>query len=97
MPPTRRAYLQRRLRQVDSHLRRSEEHLASFWVTIKPQHPELEPELLGIIAEIDGLRGRILNYYRGSVAGSERGLHEPGELGAILAEAEPVPDPPPTW
>ena len=93
MPPTRTTYLRRRMRQADAGLKRGQKYLASVIATIGPQHPELTPTLFALIGQMEGLRVSLLQYHRAVFSGTERSLWKPGDLGIILEEAEPVPDP----
>lgn len=93
MPPSKRAYLARRVRQADGGLRRSLVWLASIRITMIEQHPEIDPELLSLMGHIDGLRRSLLFFKQRTFGGSERDLWEASDLGTILTEAKPVTDP----
>jgi len=93
MPPTRREYLKRRCRQTDLNLHNAQVRLASIYKTVIVQHPELGPQLHALIGTIDGCRRALLLYYRGSFAGTEKGLWNSEDMDIILEQAQEVPDP----
>lgn len=93
MPPNRVANIRRKYRRTDACLRRAQEHLASIYVTVLPQHPGLAGSLMAELDAIDHLRRLHLDYYRDHWSGTERGLWKPGSLDAILDAAPEVYDP----
>jgi len=93
MPVSRREWLKRRCRQADRSLRRAQAYLATIYVTVNVQHPEMCPVLLAIIGQIDGVRRSNWLYYEGVFGGTRRDLWTPGDVDRILDQAEPVPDP----
>ena len=93
MPRTRREYLVRRARQVDNALRRALVYVASIECTLAAQHPEHSEWLLNYILDLDQARVKLFWWHAYILGGSQRDLWTPGDLGTILREAEPVPDP----
>jgi len=93
MPPTKRENLKRRCRQCDGGLRKAQQHLASIYVTIHMQHPELTERLFGIMVQVECVRLAMLAFYQDVWGGTEEGLWNEQDLGIILRSAKPVWDP----
>lgn len=93
MPPNTRGYLVRRCHQADEGIKRAERYLASMVVTLRPQHPELAEEICGIIGRLDETRNTIANLLAVNFSASTRKMWTPRQLGEILLNAKPVPQP----
>jgi hypothetical protein len=93
MPPTRRSYIQRRLRQADTAMARGIRYIGEIWATFSDLHPEHCPEAVQLMQRMDELRRDILAYHERVDGGSSVGLWRPRDFYNALTNAKPVPNP----
>jgi len=93
MAKNQRAWIVLRFHQSDKCMIEAQTYLASIYATLQGQHPELCPEILEIIIDLEGIRAKIRDAAIPKFTRTPRNLHKPGHLATIVSEAKPLPSP----
>jgi len=93
MPKNQRGWIVRRIHQANEHIMVAQQQLASVLASLVAEHPELRPELLVILQDLNGARGKLREFAMPVFTRTAHDLHKVGQLYTILANAKPLPSP----
>jgi len=93
MPPNQRAWIVQKFHQADSGVTEAQECLARILATLSNRYPKERTATLEIITDLEQTRAKIRDLAIPTFTRALRGLHKPGDLATLVANAKPLPDP----